>query len=146
MLRKRIQELQAYRRLGLRSAGDIEKYDADLAKRVYPALIVLFPRFDFPDFSPKTHARATVTRDWFTSERIQRNGSGRQSSVTDTRGSEGPDSTPKPGGQTNGAPARKPGTLTSQEMKIRLPPVLFGSVACFSDVFRFFFLTFQRHP
>lgn len=34
MLRKRIQELQTYRRLGLRSAGDIEKYDADLAKRV----------------------------------------------------------------------------------------------------------------
>jgi len=36
MLRKRIQELQTYRRLGLRSAGDIEKYDADVAKRVYP--------------------------------------------------------------------------------------------------------------
>jgi transcriptional adapter 2-alpha len=38
MLRKRIQELQTYRRLGLRSAGDIEKYDADLAKRVHPAI------------------------------------------------------------------------------------------------------------
>jgi transcriptional adapter 2-alpha len=35
MLRKRIQELQTYRKLGLRSAGDIEKYDADLAKRVH---------------------------------------------------------------------------------------------------------------
>ena len=43
MLRKRIQELQTYRRLGLRSAGDIEKYDADLAKRVYMALISLAP-------------------------------------------------------------------------------------------------------
>ena len=41
MLRKRIQELQTYRRLGLRSAGDIEKYDADLARRVHPALIFL---------------------------------------------------------------------------------------------------------
>jgi transcriptional adapter 2-alpha len=49
MLRKRIQELQTYRRLGLRSAGDIEKYDADLAKRVYltPILVV---RSDSPDF------------------------------------------------------------------------------------------------
>ncbi|KAF9651447.1 SWIRM-domain-containing protein [Thelephora ganbajun] len=83
-LRKRIQELQMYRRLGLRSAGDIEKYDADLAKRA--------------------HARATVARDWYTSERIQRNGSARQSSVTDPRGSEGPEPTPKPGGQTNAAP------------------------------------------
>jgi len=53
MLRKRIQELQTYRRLGLRSAGDIEKYDTDLAKRVRqpchssPGLIYLltfFPR------------------------------------------------------------------------------------------------------
>jgi len=54
------------------------------------------------------HTRATVSRDWYTSERIQRNGSARQSSVVDPRGSEGPESTPKPGGQTNGAPARKP--------------------------------------
>ena len=107
MLRKRIQELQTYRRLGLRSAGDIEKYDADLAKRVHLALSSVSV-FDLPDFFPKAHTRATVARDWFTSERIQRNGSGRQSSVTDPRGSEGPESTPKPGGQVNGTPARKP--------------------------------------
>lgn len=86
MLRKRIQELQTYRRLGLRSAGDIEKYEADVAKR--------------------THARATVDQDWHHSERIQRNGSARQSSVMDVRGSEGPESTS--GGQVNGAPIRKP--------------------------------------
>ena len=49
MLRKRIQELQTYRRLGLRSAGDIEKYDADLAKRVHQRLIFV-TRFSFPDF------------------------------------------------------------------------------------------------
>jgi len=107
MLRKRIQELQTYRRLGLRSAGDIEKYDADLAKRVSLALPSFFG-FDLPDFFPKTQTRATVARDGLT-ERIQRNGSGRQSSVADPRGSEGPESTPKPGGQTNGIPARKPG-------------------------------------
>ena len=34
MLRKRIQELQHYRRMGLTSAADIEKYEADAAKRV----------------------------------------------------------------------------------------------------------------
>ena len=34
MLRKRIQELQHYRRMGLRTPADIEKYEADLVKRV----------------------------------------------------------------------------------------------------------------
>ncbi|KAI8993956.1 hypothetical protein BD414DRAFT_436331 [Trametes punicea] len=33
MLRKRIQELQHYRRMGLRTPADIEKYEADVAKR-----------------------------------------------------------------------------------------------------------------
>ena len=34
MLRKRIQELQHYRRMGLRTPADIEKFEADLVKRV----------------------------------------------------------------------------------------------------------------
>lgn len=34
MLRKRIQELQHYRRRGLTNAADIEKYELDVAKRV----------------------------------------------------------------------------------------------------------------
>lgn len=34
LLRKRIQELQSYRRLGLSTSADIEKYEVDLAKRV----------------------------------------------------------------------------------------------------------------
>ena len=34
LLRKRIAELQTFRRLGLQSAADIEKYEADLVKRV----------------------------------------------------------------------------------------------------------------
>ena len=34
MLRKRIQELQHYRRMGLRTPADIDKYEADVAKRV----------------------------------------------------------------------------------------------------------------
>lgn len=33
-LRKRISELQHYRRMGLRTAADIERYEADLVKRV----------------------------------------------------------------------------------------------------------------
>ncbi|EIN11553.1 SWIRM-domain-containing protein [Punctularia strigosozonata HHB-11173 SS5] len=35
MLRKRIQELQHYRRMGLRTAADIDKYDNDVHKRAY---------------------------------------------------------------------------------------------------------------
>ena len=35
MLRKRITELQLYRRQGLTTAADIEKYEVDLAKRVW---------------------------------------------------------------------------------------------------------------
>jgi transcriptional adapter 2-alpha len=34
LLRKKIQELQLYRRCGLRTAGDIEKYESDVVKRV----------------------------------------------------------------------------------------------------------------
>jgi transcriptional adapter 2-alpha len=34
ILRKRIQELQQYRRLGLRTATDVERYHADVEKRV----------------------------------------------------------------------------------------------------------------
>lgn len=34
LLRKRIQELQTYRRLGLSTSSDIEKYEADHSKRV----------------------------------------------------------------------------------------------------------------
>ena len=58
MLRKRIQELQTYRKLGLRSAGDIEKYDADLAKRVHQRPIHI-TGFGLPDlfFSRCTRGR-----------------------------------------------------------------------------------------
>ena len=34
MLRKRIAELQHYRRMGLSTAADIDKYEADVVKRV----------------------------------------------------------------------------------------------------------------
>lgn len=35
-LRRRIQELQHYRRMGLRTAADIDKYEQDVIKRVRP--------------------------------------------------------------------------------------------------------------
>ena len=50
ILRKRIRELQGFRQLGLCSAADIEKYEADVVKRVSrllscltQILIFLFP-------------------------------------------------------------------------------------------------------
>ncbi|OCH88639.1 SWIRM-domain-containing protein [Obba rivulosa] len=100
LLRKRIQDLQHYRRMGLTTAADIDKYDADVAKRA--------------------QAKTSLTRDYYSSERLQsRVGSGRQSSVPDQRRlhDEGRkslerDSTPKPGTATpnvsgTGPPGRK---------------------------------------
>jgi len=61
MLRKRIQELQHYRRMGLTTAADIDKYEADVAKR--------------------NQAKANLTH-YHPSERLQlRAGSGRQLSA-----------------------------------------------------------------
>jgi hypothetical protein len=34
MLRKKIQELQHYRRMGLTTAADIDKYEGDIVRRV----------------------------------------------------------------------------------------------------------------
>jgi transcriptional adapter 2-alpha len=42
LLRKRIQELQHYRRLGLQTAADIEKYDQDVIRRVSCHLLQQF--------------------------------------------------------------------------------------------------------
>lgn len=67
-LRKRIQELQTYRRLGLTTAADIEKYEVDLAKR--------------------TQARLVPSRDYHASERLQ--GRSRHSSGPDPRRSSFP--------------------------------------------------------
>ncbi|EMD33782.1 hypothetical protein CERSUDRAFT_142113 [Gelatoporia subvermispora B] len=99
VLRKRIQELQHYRRMGLTTAADIEKYEADVAKR--------------------TQAKANLTRDYYSSDRLQsRVGSARQSLVPDQRRlhddgrkSIERDATPKPGAATpasgTGPPGRK---------------------------------------
>lgn len=64
LLRKRIKELQEYRRLGLVTAADIEKYEIDVAKR--------------------TQAKA-VPREYHVSDRLQHRAAGRQSSGPDPR-------------------------------------------------------------
>lgn len=53
LLRKRIQDLQQYRRLGLVTPADIERYDLDLARRVSIPLSSLY-RFMFPQTQAKT--------------------------------------------------------------------------------------------
>ncbi|EKM54820.1 uncharacterized protein PHACADRAFT_163214 [Phanerochaete carnosa HHB-10118-sp] len=92
MLRKRIAELQHYRRMGLTNAADIEKYEND------------------------AQARTNVTRDYYPVERLNlRTGSARQSAGPDsTRGSEGPD-----GVRT--APASASGPSTASGRKIPAP-------------------------
>ncbi|KAF8058803.1 hypothetical protein FPV67DRAFT_1565566 [Lyophyllum atratum] len=65
ILRKRILDLQTYRRLGLTTAADIEKYDADLAKR--------------------TQAKANPPRDYHATDRLHVRAVGRHSSGPDPR-------------------------------------------------------------
>ncbi|EJF65013.1 hypothetical protein DICSQDRAFT_124344 [Dichomitus squalens LYAD-421 SS1] len=99
MLRKRIQELQHYRRMGLRTPADIEKYEADLVKRTHP-----------PD---KANAKANMAaRDYYSERRLA---GGRASSGPDPRriGVDGDlerEATPKlsaSGVSGTGPPARK---------------------------------------
>ncbi|KAI0368299.1 hypothetical protein BV20DRAFT_969344 [Pilatotrama ljubarskyi] len=92
MLRKRIQELQHYRRMGLRTPADIEKYEADVAKRA--------------------SVKANLARDYYVDRRLA---NARASSVSDPRrasvdGDHEREATPKPGGPSvsgTGPPARK---------------------------------------
>ncbi|KAF9527371.1 hypothetical protein CPB83DRAFT_856436 [Crepidotus variabilis] len=87
-LRKRIQELQQYRRLGLSTAADVDKYELDLAKR--------------------TQAKSTPIHNYTTERRT----AGRQSSGPDAKRSSlafdaaSRESTPRPG--TSVAPPAAP--------------------------------------
>lgn len=62
-LRKRIQELQTYRKLGLTNAADIEKYDIDLVRRVgFSRLTLSSLLTDVSSFTPKPlHPAITTT-------------------------------------------------------------------------------------
>ncbi|KAJ7285589.1 hypothetical protein C8J57DRAFT_1117992 [Mycena rebaudengoi] len=94
MLRKKIQDLQQYRRLGLSTAADIDKYLNDLAKR--------------------TQIKANP-RDYYSSEKSQNRAGGRQSSGPDRssaapfdpegRKSHDRETTPRLADSTSGAPA-----------------------------------------
>ncbi|KAG9309291.1 hypothetical protein JVU11DRAFT_10778 [Chiua virens] len=81
MLRKRIQELQHYRRLGLTTAADIDKFEMDSIRRV--------------------QLKANLSRDYCASERLNqlRGGTGRES---EGRKSHERESTPKLGAGTTG--------------------------------------------
>ncbi|KAI1795521.1 hypothetical protein LXA43DRAFT_1090692 [Ganoderma leucocontextum] len=93
MLRKRIQDLQHYRRMGLRTSADIEKYDADVVKR--------------------TNVKANMAaRDYYSERRLA---GGRASNGPDPRrgsmdGDHEREATPKlsaSGASGTGPPARK---------------------------------------
>ena len=79
MLRKRIAELQQFRKLGLSTAADIKKWEDDLYKRVRLASLTA-PCFSIHG-DPQTQAKANMSRDHFSSERLQqlRAASARQS-------------------------------------------------------------------
>ena len=83
LLRKRIQELQQYRRLGLSTPADIEKYDLDVAKRVCSPILLATSTFFHLFFSVQTQ-KVAPARD-FTSDRLQYRTGGRQSSGPDAR-------------------------------------------------------------
>ncbi|KAH7907413.1 hypothetical protein BJ138DRAFT_1014539 [Hygrophoropsis aurantiaca] len=85
MLRKRIQELQQYRRMGLTTAADIDKFDLD--------------------------AKANVSRDYYSSERLSQLRAGGTGRESEGRKSHERDPTPKAGGSQGpagtGPPNRK---------------------------------------
>ncbi|KAH9858910.1 hypothetical protein C2E23DRAFT_768628 [Lenzites betulinus] len=91
MLRKRIQELQHYRRMGLRTPADIEKYEFDVAKRA--------------------STKANLSRDYYVDRRVA--GARASSGPDPRRGSMDVDdreATPKlgpSGASGTGPPARK---------------------------------------
>jgi len=93
LLRKRIAELQHYRRMGLTTVADIDKYEADLAKR--------------------TQAKTSLSRDYYPERLPHLRPGGRQSSVSDARTDRGKsherESTPnKPGAPAQGTSGTGP--------------------------------------
>ena len=91
MLRKRIGELQQYRKLGLTTAADIKKWEDDLYKRVRFAYLTP-PCFTTHGELFQTQAKANMTRDHFSSERLQ------QLRAASARQSLGPDASRRNGG------------------------------------------------
>lgn len=105
ILRKRIQELQHYRRMGLTTAADIEKYEADVIKRVRQIFIA---QLFLAHAVNQTQLKQNVSRDFYPSDRLHSRPPGRGSSEREL--------TPKVGGPPSavtgtGPPGRKMRTL-----------------------------------
>ena len=83
ILRKRIAELQQSRKLGLSTAADIKKWEDDLYKRVRFAYLT--PPCFITHCNFQTQAKANMSRDHFSSERLQ------QLRAANARQSLGPD-------------------------------------------------------
>ncbi|CAA7261867.1 unnamed protein product [Cyclocybe aegerita] len=101
LLRKRIQELQQYRRLGLSTVADIEKYDIDLAKR--------------------TQAKVAPLRD-YASDRLQHRATGRASSGPDPRRSSLVSFDSEGRGSRESTPRLGPSAGPSTAPTVRRPP------------------------
>lgn len=85
MLRKRIAELQHYRRMGLSTVAEIDKYEADVVKRVrlLPMCSLLIShRYRS---AKQTQAKTNLSRDYLPERLPQLRPGGRQSSVADAR-------------------------------------------------------------
>lgn len=108
MLRKRIAELQHYRRMGLSTVADIDKYETDLVKRVR-TLHVQPTYISSRLICKQTQAKTNISRDYYPERLPQLRPGGRQSSVADARTERGKsherEATPgKAGGSGQGAP------------------------------------------
>ncbi|KIK41266.1 hypothetical protein CY34DRAFT_806302 [Suillus luteus UH-Slu-Lm8-n1] len=89
MLRKRIQELQHYRRMGLTTPADIDKFDHDSIRRA--------------------QAKANLSRDYYTSERLAQLRASGSTRDSEGRKSHERESTPKLGTPAGtGPPIRRP--------------------------------------
>lgn len=80
MLRKRIQELQHYRRMGLTTAADIDKFEMDSIRRVRMQPLLHVVRFASSFLHSQVQLKTNLSRDYYASERLNqlRGGTGRK--------------------------------------------------------------------
>ena len=84
LLRQRIQDLQHWRKIGLKTDADVDKYNADLEKRVRTLLQLTLGIVD--SRVTQKVAKTGMARDYYAAERLQlRTGGGRHSSGPDSR-------------------------------------------------------------
>lgn len=112
LLRQRIQDLQHWRKIGLKTAADVDKYNTDLEKRVSLWLVEGVPLFTVVN---QKAAKANLARDYYAPDRLQlRTGGGRHSTGPDSRrDSEVRELTPK----LSGAGAANGNTGSGRKMR-----------------------------